>query len=55
MKTYEVEMIRTSYITLTVEADSEESAETLAWREIEQGRDDRHDALWEINGIEEML
>jgi len=55
MKTYEVEMMRTSYITLTVEADSEESAETLAWREIEQGRDDRHDALWEINGIEEML
>jgi hypothetical protein len=36
MKSYEVEVRRTSYITLTVEAENEEQAEELAWQEIDE-------------------
>ena len=32
MKTYEVELERTSYITVTVEAENEDHAEALAWQ-----------------------
>ena len=34
MKTYEVELRRVSYITLTVEAENEDDAEEKAWAEI---------------------
>lgn len=54
MKTWEVELKRTSYITLTVEADSKDEAETKAWQEIENGRTDIYDAQWDINSIEEQ-
>lgn len=52
MKTYEVELCRTSYITLTVEADTVEEAEALAFREVE-GRGDSAYASWDIESIEE--
>ena len=34
MKTFEVELRRTSYITITVEAENEDDAEMLAWQQI---------------------
>lgn len=54
MKTFEVEFCRTSYITLTVEADSKEEAEKKAWAEIENGRTDIYDAQWDVESIEEV-
>lgn len=52
MKTYTVELERTSYITVTVEADSREEAERKAWLEIED-RPDSDDASWDITYLEE--
>jgi hypothetical protein len=52
MKTYNVELKRTSYITVTVEADSREAAEDAAWLELERGGSDTSDAAWEIESIE---
>ena len=54
MKTYEVELRRTSYITVTVEAETAEVAETKAWQEIENGRTDVYDAQWDVESIEEI-
>jgi hypothetical protein len=53
MKTYEVELRRTSYITITVEAENEDEAETKAWQEIESDRADINDANWDVESIEE--
>ena len=36
MKTYEIEIRRTSYITVTIEAENEEQAEELAWEELDE-------------------
>lgn len=52
MKTYQVEIKRTSYITVTVEADSVQEAEDKAWQELDQSR--ISDASWDIEAIEEM-
>lgn len=52
MKTYEVELRRTSYITMTVEADNKDDAEEKAWKEVEN-RDDESYATWEVESIEE--
>jgi len=54
MKTFEVELRRTSFITMTVEAESEDEAEELAWAELESGRTDIWDAQWEVESIEEV-
>ena len=54
MKTYEVELKRTSYITLTVEARDQNEAEEKAWQEIEHNRADINDANWEVESIEEV-
>ena len=54
MRTYEVEIKRTSYITLTVVADNEDEAEEKAWIEVEHDRADINDAAWEIESIEEV-
>jgi hypothetical protein len=53
MKTYEVELRRTCYITLTVEADNEEDALDKAWAECGD-RTDSDDATWDVESIEEM-
>ena len=52
MKTYQIELKRTSYINIEVEAESQDEAEALAWKGVEQDyyRDDGH---WEIESIEE--
>jgi hypothetical protein len=54
MKTYAVELKRTSYVTLTVEADTHGEAEDLAWEELESGESYgiSDDADWEVNAID---
>ena len=37
MKTYQVQLVRSSYEIVNVEAETEEEAERLAWIEIERG------------------
>jgi hypothetical protein len=54
MKTYEVELRRTSYITLTVEAKDEDDAETQAWARVEADNVNINDAQWDVASIEEM-
>jgi hypothetical protein len=53
MRTYEVELCRTSYITLTVHAETKAQAEEKAWKELEN-RADGGDAYWNCEGIEEV-
>ena len=53
MKTYEVELRRTSFIVVTVEAENEADAEALAWQE-SMVFDANHDASWDIESIEEV-
>jgi hypothetical protein len=56
MKTFVVELKRTSYVNLTIEADSQDEAEALAWAEIESGESYgiSNDADWNLNHIEEL-
>jgi hypothetical protein len=54
MKTFEVELRRTSYIVLTVEAEDADQAEEKAWEEIERGDYRHEDAAWGIEFIEEV-
>ena len=53
MKTFEIELKRTSYITLTVEAESEDKAEDLAWKQVDQDYY-RDDGTWDLESIEEL-
>jgi hypothetical protein len=54
MKTYEVELRRMSYVTVTVEAEDREGAETLAWLELEKHEHEDSYADWSLESIEEM-
>jgi hypothetical protein len=54
MKTFEVELCRTSYVTLTVEAENEDDAEAKAWKEI-QADYHRDDASWFVESVEEIF
>ena len=49
MKTYEVELKRTSFITITVEAGSTEEAEFLAWQEVPAHEDGYAD--WDVQSV----
>jgi len=51
MKIYQVELKRTSYVTLTVEAESVEAAENAAWLELQTGDFDDSSANWELSGV----
>ena len=51
MKTYQVELKRTSYVNIEIEAESQDDAEALAWKQIEQNYY-RDDGSWEIETIE---
>jgi hypothetical protein len=53
MKTYTVELKRTSYITYTVVADDVEGAEDAAWLALSRDGSDSSHASWEIEHIEE--
>lgn len=56
MKTFEVELRRTSYVVITVEATSEEDAENKAWKELDTNYEhgDLEDASWDVESIEEI-
>jgi hypothetical protein len=51
MKTYQIELKRTSYINIEIEAETQDEAEALAWKGVEHDyyKDDGH---WEIESIE---
>ena len=53
MKTYEVELERTSYIIVTVEAENEDEAETLAYKQAASEYDGY--ANWSTESIEEIF
>jgi len=52
MKTYQIELKRTTYVNLTIEAESEDEAEELAWKDVDQNYY-RDDGSWEIESVEE--
>ena len=56
MKTYEVELKRTSYVVVVVEAKSAKQAEAKAFEEISTNHvyGDYRDASWEVEYIEEV-
>ncbi len=54
MNHYAVELTRTVYITINVDARDPTEAEELAWREIESGDYDDH-GHWEISDISEEV
>lgn len=52
MKQFAVELKRTSYVNLTIEADTADEAERLAWLKMERDYY-RDDGNWDIESIEE--
>ena len=56
MKTYAVELKRTSFVTVYVEAESKDHADELAWEEIHNDGSwgTGEDATWETNDIYEQ-
>ena len=53
MTTYQIELKRTSYINIEIEAESQDEAEALAWKGVEQDYY-RDDGAWEVESIEEL-
>lgn len=53
MKTYEIELRRTSFVTLTIEAEDQDAAEALAWEQIQRDYY-RDDGDWEIGFVDEV-
>ena len=54
MKTYQIELKRVSYVNVTVDAETQDEAEALAWKDIENNCVDINDANWELESIEEI-
>ena len=52
MKTYEVELRRTSFVTITVEAENEDEAGEKVWSQAD-GADGKY-ATWEVESVEEL-
>jgi hypothetical protein len=53
MKSYQVELKRTSYVNMNIEAESLEEAEALAWSELASDNSwGEGDANWELQSIE---
>lgn len=55
MKHFAVELKRTSYVTIYVEAETQEQAEDMAWAELSAGESYgiADDADWNVESIEE--
>ena len=53
-KTYEVELKYESYTVITVEAETAEKAEELAWNELATNGAYRSDGSWSLESVEEM-
>jgi hypothetical protein len=54
MTTYIVELKRLSYVDLTIEADTPEQAEHLAWERVESGSVSDSVADWTLSDIYEL-
>lgn len=55
MKTYHVELKRTSYVNISIEAESPEEAEQLAWDELQSdGSYGMKYADWDCTGVFEQ-
>lgn len=56
MNFYTVELKRTSYVTLQIEADSPDEAENKAWAELQAGESYgiTDDADWQLESIEQQ-
>lgn len=55
MKTYSIELRRTSFVTLTIEAETKEQAEDLAWEEMQNNLSaESNCADWEIGFIDQL-
>jgi hypothetical protein len=54
-KNFAVEIKRTAYYTVHVEAENKDQAEALAWQEIERDIDPDGDANWECSDIYEQF
>ena len=53
MKTYQIELKRTSYVNLTIEAENVDEAEMLAWQELASDGSYGHESAdWEVESIE---
>ena len=52
MRTYQIELKRTRYVNIMVDADSMEEAEAEAWKQIENDYY-KDDGSWELEFIEE--
>jgi hypothetical protein len=55
MKHFAVEVKRTSYVTIHVEADTKEQAEDAAWLELQTSDYDESDSDWECTDIYEQF
>jgi hypothetical protein len=55
MKTYEVELERISYTTITVQAENEDAAEEAAWEELAKGDFKDEAANWRVESVEEVF
>jgi len=55
MKNFAVEIKRTAYYTVHVEAENKDQAEVLAWQEIERDIEPDRDANWECSDIYEQF
>ena len=55
MKQFAVELKRTSYITVYVDAETKEQAEEKVWNESEYGAYDDNDASWECSDVYEQF
>jgi hypothetical protein len=53
MTTYQIELKRTSYINIEIEAESQDEAEALAWKKIDADYY-KDDGAWEVESIEEL-
>jgi len=54
-KTYQVELKRISYVTVTVEAESPDHADERAWEELQKNESVQiNDAQWETESITEI-
>ena len=54
MKTYQVELKRMSYVTVTVDAENKDAAEDAAWLELQTGDHDDVNADWSLSDVEEI-
>ena len=54
MRTYQIELKRTSYVNIMVDADDMTEAKALAWKDIENNCVDINDADLELEFIDEL-